>query len=417
MVSETRESMLNKKSGSSTLTTAFNSMECRKGDAVKLKIACMTGTRADYPRVKSVLKEICSRFGLELQLIVTGMHLLDEYGYTVRDIERDGFPIAARVPMFSNDDSPYGMAKAAARCLAGTADALNSIKPDLFLVTVDRVETLAAAQAGALMNLPLAHIQGGEVTGTIDESIRHSVTKLSHIHFPATQEAAERIIRMGEEPENVYAVGCPYLDIVRENLETKSCKTKEELALEYGFDSHRPLMLFTQHAVTTEYGDGRDQIYATLEALKEFPHVEIVAIHSNADAGGREIMEQVKKNIRFHLFPSIESNDYIALMNCADAMLGNSSAGIREAPSFGLPAINIGSRQDGRLRAENIIDAPFDKTAIERAIDKALYNEDFKKSLQQIENPYGDGHSAQRIVDVLIGLGDLSELIQKRIAY
>ncbi len=183
------------------------------GNKAKRKIACVTGTRADYPRVKSVLQEIGLRPNLELKLIVTGTHLLEEYGRTIKEIEQDGFNIAARVEMYSNDDSPYGMAKVAARCSDGFADVLNKIKPDLLLITVDRVETLAVAQTAALMNIPIAHIQGGEVTGTIDESIRHAVTKLSHIHFPATTDASERIIKMGEDPSNVYTVGCPYLDI------------------------------------------------------------------------------------------------------------------------------------------------------------------------------------------------------------
>ena len=233
-------------------------------------ITCMTGTRADYPRVKSVLREISSRPNLELKLIVTGMHLLKKFGYTIEEIEQDGFYIAEKINMYSDDDSPYGMAKAAARCIDGIADALNKIKPDIFLITVDRVETLAAAQAAALMNIPIAHIQGGEVTGTIDESIRHAVTKLSHIHFPATSDAAERIIKMGEDPNNVHTVGCPYLDIIR----TLKYRTKEELAVDYGFNPELPLIIFSQHPVTTEYGHALEQISTSIEALNKFHKTE-----------------------------------------------------------------------------------------------------------------------------------------------
>lgn len=379
----------------------------------KRRIACMTATRADYPRVKSVLQEIISRPNLELKLIVTGMHLLKEFGYTIEEIEKDGFDIAARVNMYSVDDSPYGMAKAAARCAEGIADTLNNIKPDLFLITVDRIETLAAAQSAALMNIPIAHIQGGEVTGAIDESIRHAVTKLSHVHFPATPDAAERIIKMGEDPNHVHVVGCPYIDIIR----TLQYKSKEELAAHYKFNPKRQLILFTQHPVTTEYGRGEIQIKTSIKALEEFPDVEIIALYSNSDAGGREIIAIMKEHSPFHVFPNIPDRDYLSLMKHASVMVGNSSAGIREAPSFHLPVVNIGSRQNCRLRAGNVIDVPYDCDAIVNAINTAFYDEDFRKAVTHITNPYGDGHSAKRIVDILENLDLSIDLIQKRIRY
>ena len=382
-------------------------------DKSKRIIACMTGTRADYPRVKSVLREISSRPNLELKLIVTGMHLLKKFGYTVKEIEQDGFDIAAKVNMYSDDDSPYGMAKASARCVDGIADALNKIKPDIFLITVDRVETLAAAQTAALMNIPTAHIQGGEVTGTIDESIRHAVTKLSHIHFPATEDAAERIIKMGEDLNNVHTVGCPYLDIVR----TLKYRTKEELAVDYDFNPELPLIIFVQHPVTTEYGHALEQISISIKALKKLHETEIIALYSNADAGGREIIATMKKNHQFHVFPNVDSKDFLSLLKHADVMVGNSSTGIREAPSFQLPVVNIGTRQNGRLRSENVIDVPHDVEAIIRAIKKALYEENFKKAVRQVINPYGDGYSAKRIVDILERVDLSPKLIQKRITY
>ncbi len=373
----------------------------------------MTGTRADYPRVKSVLQEISSRPNLELKLIVTGMHLLKKFGYTVEEIEQDRFFIAAKVNMYSDDDSPYGMAKAAARCSDGIADALNKIKPDIFLITVDRVETLAATQASALMNIPIAHIQGGEVTGTIDESIRHAVTKLSHIHFPSTEDAAQRIIKMGEDPNNVHTVGCPYLDIIR----TLKYRTKEELAVDYGFNPELPLIIFVQHPVTTEYGLALEQINTSIEALKKFHEPEIIAIYSNADAGGREIISAMNKNHQFHVFPSIDSKDFLSLLKHADMLVGNSSTGIREAPSFQLPVVNIGTRQNGRLRAGNVIDVSHDVEKIVMAFKKALYDEDFKKIVNQVTNPYGDGYSAKRIVDIMEKVDLSPKLIQKRITY
>jgi UDP-N-acetylglucosamine 2-epimerase (non-hydrolysing)/GDP/UDP-N,N'-diacetylbacillosamine 2-epimerase (hydrolysing) len=379
----------------------------------KRKIACMTATRADYPRVKSVLQEITARPNLELKLIVTGMHLVKEFGHTVDEIVRDGFEIDERVEMYSGDDTPYGMAVAAARCAKGMADAFNKIKPDLFLLTVDRIETLAAAQSAAYMNLPIAHIQGGEVTGTIDESIRHAVTKMAHIHFPATPDAAERIIKMGEDPNFVHRVGCPYVDIIS-SIEYRS---KAELSKDYAFDPSRPLILFTQHPVTTEYGQGVEQMKITIDAIKNFPDVEVVALYSNADAGGQEIIDLMKKTPQFHIFPNITNNDYLGLMKHADLMIGNSSAGIREAPSFHLPAINIGTRQAGRLRAANVIDVPHNLEALTQAINKALYDNEFKREVETAANPYGDGRSAKRIVDILENIELNPNLIQKRITY
>lgn len=379
----------------------------------KRKIACMTGTRADYPRVKSVLSEICKRDSLELNLIVTGSHLLDGFGNSQSEIEKDGFDISAHFDIYADDDSPYGMAKAAAKCADGMADALNKINPDIVLLTVDRMETMAAAQTSALMNYPIAHIQGGEVTGTIDESIRHAVTKLSHIHFPATPDAAERILKMGENPINIHTVGCPYIDVIS-NLDFL---TKENLAKKYNFNPSRPLVLFTQHPVTTEYGQGSNQINVTINALKLFPEFEILALYSNPDAGGREIINLMKEQSNFHTFPNIHSEDFLGLMKCASLMIGNSSAGIREAPSFKLPCVNIGSRQQGRLRADNVIDVPHNLKSITQAIKRVFDDSDYKKRLESVINPYGDGKSAKRIVDILENIDLSKPLIQKLITY
>ena len=373
----------------------------------------MTGTRADYPRVKSVLSEIRNRHSLELELIVTGSHLLKEFGYSLDEIEQDGFDISAQFDIFSHDDSPFGMAKAAAKCADGMADALKTINPDIVLLTVDRMETMAAAQTSALMNFPIAHIQGGEVTGTIDESIRHAVSKLSHIHFPATPDAAERIIKMGENKKNVHIVGCPYIDVI--------CSTdllsKKALARKYNFSPSKPLVLFTQHPVTTEYGQGPEQIHITIEALKHFSDFEILALYSNADAGGREIINLMKGQPHFHIYPNIYSKDFLGLMKHASFMIGNSSAGIREAPSFKLPCINIGTRQKGRLRAGNVIDVPHDVQSILDAIYKILNDSEYSKILENVKNPYGDGQSAKRIVDIIETVNLSQQLIQKLITY
>ena len=380
----------------------------------KRKITCVTGTRADYPRIKSVLNEIKSRKNLELSLIVTGSHLLKEYGFSEQEIINDGFDIDKRVEMFiGNYDSPKGMAIAASRCTEGIANALFDLSPDLVLLTVDRVETLAATVAVSLMNFPIAHVQGGEVTGTIDESIRHAVTKMSHIHFPATDDAAQRIIKMGEKPEYVFKVGCPYIDIIKKSKK----KSKEELSKKYGFSHKKKLIIFTQHPVTTEYGSSGYQIKKTIDALKNFKECEILAFSSNTDSGGKEIIKAVNSQKNFINIPNMESSDFLSLMSLSDVMVGNSSAAIREAPSFKLPAVNIGTRQQGRLRAKNVIDVDFDSKKISNAIKKALFDEDFKKSLLKIDNPYGDGNSSKKIVDILEKINISDQLIQKRINY
>ncbi len=380
----------------------------------KRKIACITGTRADYPRIKSVLKEITNRDSLELQLLVTGSHLLQEYGYSKKEILNDNHIIDKEIPMFIDDyNTPAGMAKAAAICTSGIAEALSDLKPDLVLLTVDRVETLAAAVAVSLMNFPIAHVQGGEVTGTIDESIRHAVTKMSHIHFPATKDAAQRILLMGEKPDMIFQVGCPYIDIIN-NIKTKS---KGELSRKYNFNQNKRIIIFTQHPVTTEFGSSKNQINITLEALKEFQDCQIIAFSSNTDAGGKEIIETVKKEKNFINISNMESPDFLSLMACASVMVGNSSAAIREAPSFQLPAVNIGSRQEGRLRAENVIDVAFDSKQIRVATQKALYDTKFINLVKKIKNPYGDGKSAKRIVDVLEKVQLDSNIIQKKICY
>ena len=381
---------------------------------MKRRIACITGTRADYPRVRSVLKEIALRPGLDLDIIVTGSHLLDEYGYSAQEIIDDGFEISKKVEMFKGDfDSPLGMAQASARCTSGIAEALDDIKPDLVLITVDRVETLASITAASLMNFPIAHIQGGEVTGTIDESIRHAVTKLSHIHFPATQDAAQRIINMGEKKEYVFNTGCPYID----EINSMEAVDVGILGEKYGFNSEKKLVIFTQHSVTTEFEESLTQVEETILALENFSEVQIICFFSNTDAGGKKIIDRIGEQANFIKIPNMLSTDFLSLMSHSSLMIGNSSAGIREAPSFKLPVINIGTRQNGRLRAANVIDVNHNSLEIKEAITKCLYNEEFKNSLKELVNPYGVGNAAIQIVDVLENIELNKELIQKEICY
>lgn len=380
----------------------------------KRKITCITGTRADYPRVRSVLREIQKRKELELSLIVTGSHLLDDYGYSAQEIIDDGFDISKKVEMFIGDfDSPLGMTEASARCTAGVAKALDELNPDLVLITVDRVETLASTTAASLMNFPIAHIQGGEVTGTIDESIRHAVTKLSHIHFPATDDAAQRIILMGENKDLVFNTGCPYID----EIQQATIKSKKELSMQYGFDDSKDIIIFTQHSVTTEFEESSAQVEKTIDALKDFSDKQVICFFSNTDAGGKEIIKKITDQKNFIIIPNMLSTDFLSLMSHSCLMIGNSSSGIREAPSFKLPVINIGTRQNGRLRASNVIDVDHDVSQIKDALKKVFNDSEFRDSLKDLKNPYGDGTAAKKIVDVLSNIEINQKLIQKEICY
>ncbi len=378
---------------------------------IQKKILCITGTRADYPRIKSVLKRIKNSKKLKLYLLVTGAHLLKKYGNSIEEIKRDGFKIDAKVKMYKKEyNTPHGMLKSFSHCTSGIADVLKKLKPDLVLLTVDRVETLAAATACSLMNFPIAHVQGGELTGTIDESIRHAITKLSQIHFPSNKDAANRIIKMGENPKMVYEVGCPYIDVIK----SSKLISKKILSKKYKFNPNKKIIIFTQHPVTTEYGKSIYQIKISINALKQFSECEIIAFYSNTDSGGKEIIKHIKSQKNFKIIPNMLSIDFLSLMSCADLMIGNSSAAIREAPSFNLRAINIGSRQQGRLRAKNIIDVNHNEKEIVAAINRGLKS---KNKLYNIKNPYGNGDSSKKIVDILekIRLNQIS--IQKEMTY
>ena len=378
------------------------------------KILCLTGTRADYPRIKSVLKKLEENNKIELHLVVTGTHLLKEYGYSYKEIERDNYKNIIKTRMYIGDyNKPFGMSLSASNLSKNFSNILNKIKPDLVLLTGDRIETLAAAISASLMNYPIAHVQGGEVTGTIDESIRHAVTKLSHIHLVANGDAKRRIIKLGEVKKNIYNVGCPYIDIIK-NLPKYS---KQQLFKKYKIDLDRKIILFTLHSVTTEYKKTEKQINTALHALKRFKDYEIIAFYSNADAGGKEIIKKLNRNYSMmRVMNNVDSLDFLSFMKHAELMVGNSSAGIREAPYFKLPVINIGNRQNGRLRAMNVIDAKFNSADIIKKINFALNNKNFRKKLKNILNPYGSGNASKKIVKILLQK-KLDNLIQKTIQY
>ena len=351
-----------------------------------------------------------------LQILVTGMHLSKKHGSTYKLIEKDGFKIDRKIKMDNTDDTNSAMAKSLGDGIKGLSTAVDELDPDIVLVLGDRSEALSGALVGVYLNKIVAHIHGGEVTkGCIDESIRHAITKLAHIHFPATEDSAKRIERMGERTENIHVVGAPGLDVIKNKYFTP----EYEIRNKYNLPIDKPLILVIQHSVTQETHKAKTQIQITLEALLEV-EANIILIYPNNDAGGQAIIEKIesaKLPENFRTYVNIPREDYLGLMSIATALVGNSSSGIIEAPSFRLPVVNIGIRQMGRQRAENIIDVPNIKEAIIQAIKQILFDKAYRNKLSNLKNPYGDGKTSERIAKILEELEINEELLQKQITY
>ena len=379
------------------------------------KIVVVTGTRAEYGILYPVLKAVEAEPELRLSLVVTGMHLSHEFGYTVREIERDGFKIDAKVDMLLSSDTPGAMAKSVGVGIIGMAQTWEQLKPDIILVLGDRVEPLAATVAGAYMNIPMAHIHGGDVCGNIDDPARHAITKFAHIHFPATRKSAERLIKMGEDEWRVHVVGSPALDVIL----NETLLPPEALAKQFGLDSSQPLILLVQHSVTTQIDEAPKQMRETLEAIVEVGRPTVL-LYPNSDAGGRKMIQVIKEFEKYPFiktFKSLPRREYLSLMKVASVMVGNSSSGIVEAPSFGLPVLNIGIRQQGRERGRNIIDVEHNMSEIVKAIERALTDNGFLAEVKKYENPYGDGKASLRIAEVLKKVEITPQLLQKKITY
>ena len=362
-------------------------------------IAVVTTSRADYSHLYWPLRELEARPGLDLRVIVTGAHLSPEFGMTVEQIERDGFEIAERLECLLSADTDAAMAKTIGIATISLADAFARQRPDVLLLIADRYEMLAPASAALAMRIPIAHIEGGEVSeGAIDNQVRNALTMMSHIHFVPTPLAAERVITMGEEAWRVHCVGAPSLDHLRRSRLLSPSETSAAI----GLDLAAPTIVVAYHPVTLERDTTReaDAVFDALGRLRE----QIVFCFPNADAGSRRLIDRARAfcndHVDAHLFVNLSAVRYWSLLRCAAAMVGNSSSGIMETPALELPTVNIGGRQQGRQRAANVIDAEPDADAITTAIDRAL-SEDFRGSLDGMENPYGDGHAAERIARVL----------------
>jgi GDP/UDP-N,N'-diacetylbacillosamine 2-epimerase (hydrolysing) len=372
-------------------------------------IAIVTERRADYSRYKPILELIRQDPELDYKLIVTGISLLKEHGNDIDVIKRDGFAIEATIPMFQEDapDTGTEMVRALGRILSPLANLFEKLRPDLILSGFDIGANFAATIAGAHMNIPVAHIQGGEVTGSIDESLRHAMSKFAHLHFPATEASRQRLVRMGEDPQHVFVVGCPSLDVV---LSTPVVP-KEQVLAEYGWDANRPYVVILQHPVTTEVEQAGRQMAETLAGVETL-NLQAVLIYPNNDAGAQQIIRHIEQSA-IKIVRSLPSDRFVNLMRYAAALVGNSSSGIHETASLGVATVNIGTRQQGRERGPNVLDVRNDREEIRQALTTALYDEAFKARVAQRINPYGDGHAAARIVRILKTVS-LDDLIQKR---
>jgi UDP-hydrolysing UDP-N-acetyl-D-glucosamine 2-epimerase len=380
------------------------------------KICVVVGSRANYSSIKSAMQAIEDHPELELQLVVGASALLDRYGTSVGVIERDGFTPVERVFMLIEGETPSTMAKSTGLGLLELPTAFERLQPDIVVTVGDRFETMATALAAAYMNIPLAHTMGGEVSGTIDESIRHAVTKFAHVHFPACSEAAERIVKLGEPPETVFNVGCPRIDLVADVLRESngSLEGLFEIGVGVELDLDRPFAIVSQHPITTEYGHGEDQITETLMAVREVG-IPAVVLWPNADAGSEEIARGIRKlrerglDNEMHFFKNLPTETYIRLMARTACLLGNSSSAIREGAFIGTPAVNVGSRQTGRQRGANVTDVGHDRAEIVAGLERQLEHGPYAS-----EPIYGDGHAGTRIADVL---ATVEPSIQKRITY
>ena len=367
---------------------------------MKRRIAVVTSSRADYSHLYWPLHELQRHPEVELGVIALGAHLSPEFGNTLRAIEKDGFPLIARIECLLSSDTDTGMAKTIGLATLSLADTLSAWRPDLLLLIADRYEMLAPASVALALRIPVAHIEGGEVSqGAIDDAVRNALTKLAHIHFTSTPLARRRVIAMGEEPWRVHHAGAPSLD----HLRRSKLHSREELQQRLNLDLNQPTLLVAFHPVTIRRNT-TDEAEALFDA---FAHLrdQILFVYPNSDAGSRALIERTQAfaddRILTRIFVNLDAITYWSLLGHVDALLGNSSSGIMEAASFALPVVNIGMRQQGRERAINIIDTQASTPAILAAIQQARSPE-FRNSLTGMTNPYGDGHAAERIVEVLV---------------
>lgn len=379
---------------------------------MKRRICVVTGTRAEYGLLYWLMKEIQGDSDLELQIIATGMHLSPEFGLTYQTIEGDGFHINAKVEMLLSSDTPVGVAKSIGLGVIGFADAFERLRPDIVVVLGDRFEIFAAAQAAMVAKIPIAHIHGGETTeGAFDEAFRHSITKMAHLHFTATDEYRRRVIQLGECPDRVFNVGALGIDNIKKLKLMDRKEFEESINFRLG---HRNLIV-TFHPVTLETAPAREQFHNLLAALDEMDDTKVIFTKPNADTEGRAIMKMIdgyvaQNSSKSIAFVNLGQLCYLSALQFVDAVVGNSSSGIIEAPSFKIGTINIGDRQRGRSRAESVIDCEPTKEAILTAIKK-LYSKEFQAKFKDVKNPYGGGATEE--IKKILKEKDISGILKK----
>ncbi|MFI5098047.1 MAG: UDP-N-acetylglucosamine 2-epimerase [Candidatus Acidiferrales bacterium] len=379
---------------------------------MKRTIAVVTSSRADYSHLYWPLRDLSQADSVDLRIVALGPHLSPEFGHTFQEIEKDGFTIDARVECLLSSDSDVGMAKTIGVAVLGLADLFGRMRPDLLLLIADRYEMLAPASVALALRIPIAHIEGGEISeGAIDDAVRNALTKMSHIHFTSTQTARQRVIAMGEEEWRVHRAGAPSLD----HLRRRTLLTREQLESKLHANLSTPPLLVAYHPVTLAQNtlEEADALFAALAALPD----DILFCYPNADAGSRALIDRSKAFLasrgRGVIFTNLDAVTYWSLLAHVKMLIGNSSSGIMETASFSLPTVNVGVRQQGRERARNVLDAAADKSSILRTIDIAR-TADFRQSLVGMANPYGDGHASEKIVQVLTTVPLTAQLLVKR---
>lgn len=377
------------------------------------KICVITGTRAEYGLLRWVMQGITETPDLELQIIATGMHLSPEFGLTWREIEKDGYTISRKVEMLTSSDTPVGIAKSMGLGMIGFADALDELRPDLIVVLGDRFEIFATVAAAMVARIPVAHIHGGEATeGLIDEAIRHSISKMSHLHFVAAEEYRHRVIQLGEAPDRVFLVGGLGID----NIKRLALLDRNALEASLGWSLGKKNLLVTFHPVTLETATAQDQMAELLAALSELQDTRLIITLPNADTDGRILIRQIDEFVARHdnarAYTSLGQLRYLSCIAQVDGVVGNSSSGLLEVPSFHKGTINIGDRQRGRLQASSVLNCAPERGAIRAALEQ-LYSPPFQASLGQVRNPYGEGGASEKIVEVIRAC-NLNNLLKKR---
>ena len=384
----------------------------------KKLILGVTGIRSEYDIMSSVFRAVNKHPDLDLQLVVTGAHLSEAYGHTIDEIHKDGFIVVEEIESLLNGDEASCRLKGLAIQLQGLVQTIARVKPDILMVLGDREEAMTTALVGAYMNIPVAHLCGGDrVTGNVDDQVRHAVTKLAHLHFVTNSESAERIIRLGEQPFRVFDVGNPGLDRL---LEVPVIDIAE-LSARLGFSivEGEPFILLIQHVISTEINQAYEQMKESLEAIRELG-IKTIISYPNSDPGGQQMIRAIQEydSLPFiYAAKNIPRLEFVNLMRRASCLLGNSSAGILEAPLLKLPVINVGNRQRGRLHAENVQFIPHDKDQIFAAIQLAVYDQSYRNAMASCSNPYGDGKSSTRIAEILAKVSIDDNLLIKDITY